>query len=265
MNLSFFDGVEFPLGSETPRRTGMWRNHPVHFGIQYSHDAPVHILIDGHDLGFFEGPHAFLTIPGHVYDYGTDNGAYYHHAFICTFGPRTAQYRATGLMSDTLITPVRIQDGHRFLTTLRDLFPIVLQPGPPPPRAVLMLEDLLLQMHEAHELAQGARNDRASVLASLEARLLAHPEFHFNFGNEAERIGLTLTHFRRLFREKYGVPPQQFLIRCRLQRAAVMLTSTTLSVKEIAQRCGFESSEYFTRLFHQKYHLAPHSFRTMHN
>ncbi|MBQ6473827.1 MAG: helix-turn-helix transcriptional regulator [Victivallales bacterium] len=266
MNLSFFDGLEFALGAETVPRTSSWRNQPIYYGIQYSHEEPMRLRIDGREFGLLRGPHAFLTIPGHIYEYGPQKGAWYHHAFICTFGPRTAHYRETGLMADELATaPVKIMDGHRFLATLRSLFQYVNIPVPPPPRAVLLLEDLLLQMHESLDLAQGVRHDRSSTIAYLEARMLSHPERQFNFNAEAARLGVTLTHFRRVFRETYGIPPRQFLIRCRLQRAAELLTTTTRSVKEIADLCGFANSDYFTRLFHQKFKHPPHIFRARHN
>ena len=49
-----------------------------------------------------------------------------------------------------------------------------------------------------------------------------------------------------------GLPPQQFLIQCRLQQAAALLVGTGEPVGVIAERVGIGNEFYFSRLLKAK-------------
>ena len=92
-------------------------------------------------------------------------------------------------------------------------------------------------------------------------RIGAAPEKDWDFEVEAENFHVTTTHFRRLFKEMTGLPPQQFLIQSRLSKAAELLKSTSDPIKEIAALSGWENVFYFSRLFRQKYYISPLQYR----
>jgi AraC-like DNA-binding protein len=77
----------------------------------------------------------------------------------------------------------------------------------------------------------------------------------------ARSLGVSYTWFRRMFTQHTGLSPHQYRIQIRLGRARTLLSETTLTVKEIAYRCGFESEHYFSRLFKRKAGLAPGEWR----
>jgi AraC-like DNA-binding protein len=62
---------------------------------------------------------------------------------------------------------------------------------------------------------------------------------------------------QRYFNRYYGISPKQYIIKLRLERAAELLLSEGLSVKEIAFTCGFTDEKYFSRLFKKKYGYSP--------
>ena len=76
-----------------------------------------------------------------------------------------------------------------------------------------------------------------------------------------KRIPMSRSTLNRNFIKAFGMSPIQYLNKIRLDHAAEMLTSTELSVSEIAQQSGFEDSNYFTRTFHKKYGIAPGKWR----
>ncbi len=82
----------------------------------------------------------------------------------------------------------------------------------------------------------------------------------------AEACGLGRTHFAACCRKLANVPPVEFLTNCRLQTAAGLLTENPeMSVTEIAFRCGFQSSQYFARVFRERLGHSPSEHRRDHH
>jgi len=67
--------------------------------------------------------------------------------------------------------------------------------------------------------------------------------------------------FRKTFKQYTGLPPAQYHMQLRLQKAQELLTTSSLTVKEIAYQLGFNSRFYFTRLFTKKTGVTPTTFR----
>ena len=77
----------------------------------------------------------------------------------------------------------------------------------------------------------------------------------------ARNLGVSYTWFRRAFAHHTGLSPHQYQLQLRLGRARTLLSETTLAVKEIAFRSGFESEQYFCRLFKSKTGVSPGAWR----
>lgn len=69
------------------------------------------------------------------------------------------------------------------------------------------------------------------------------------------------TYFHKLFRLAYAATPVQYQLQCRLIAAEDMLRDGTLSLAEIAARCGFSSQNYFAYKFKQRRECTPSEFR----
>jgi AraC family transcriptional regulator len=77
----------------------------------------------------------------------------------------------------------------------------------------------------------------------------------------ARRLGVSPFHFHRLFTANVGEPPAAHVRRLRLERAALRLKYSRLSVTEIAFAAGYETHESFTRAFKSRFDLPPRQFR----
>lgn len=64
-------------------------------------------------------------------------------------------------------------------------------------------------------------------------------------------------HFLRLF----GLPPLQYIRKYRLQTACQLLLNTTLTIQEIAVRCGFPKQSHFNEIFRSVHHMTPGEYR----
>ena len=77
----------------------------------------------------------------------------------------------------------------------------------------------------------------------------------------AKAAWVSPTYFSRLFVHTTGIHLSEYLRRCRLERAKELLTSYSLSVKEIALASGFHSAAYFIKLFSAEYGMTPGEYR----
>lgn len=77
----------------------------------------------------------------------------------------------------------------------------------------------------------------------------------------ARACHLSPSHFRRTFRKLFGKSPLQFILNMRIQAAANLLKDSSLSVTEIALKCGFNEPNYFTRQFCQHIGVSPSEYR----
>jgi AraC family transcriptional regulator len=76
----------------------------------------------------------------------------------------------------------------------------------------------------------------------------------------ASATGLSPSHFARRFKVTTGMPPHQFLMQMRVERAKRMLRSGT-SIIEIALTCGFTHQEHMTRIFRRAVGVTPAAYR----
>ncbi len=77
----------------------------------------------------------------------------------------------------------------------------------------------------------------------------------------AERSGLSMYHFSRLFTKSMGAAPMTYFHRQKVAFAKNLLANTTLLVKEIAAVLGFEDPFYFSAQFRKHVGMSPRAFR----
>jgi transcriptional regulator GlxA family with amidase domain len=73
--------------------------------------------------------------------------------------------------------------------------------------------------------------------------------------------GLSPYHFLRAFEAAAGATPHQYLLRTRLRRAAVRLTTGSEKVLDIALDCGFGDVSNFNRAFRAEFRMNPSRYR----
>lgn len=67
-------------------------------------------------------------------------------------------------------------------------------------------------------------------------------------------------YFRRIFKEKYGVSPQKYIIRLRLQYAKELISTGYYSLKEIALMSGYTDYKYFSTEFKKQVGVSPSEY-----
>lgn len=74
-------------------------------------------------------------------------------------------------------------------------------------------------------------------------------------------VSVSKSHLRHLFRKETGTTLKRYLKTQRLKRAALLLTTTFWSVKEIMARVGYRSGGHFLREFKSAYGMTPTAYR----
>lgn len=77
----------------------------------------------------------------------------------------------------------------------------------------------------------------------------------------ADACKLNRSYFSKLFKESMGCPPQEFLIRLRLSKAADQMKSSKAPIGEIAAACGYPNQLHFSRAFKKRYGVPPREWR----
>ena len=83
--------------------------------------------------------------------------------------------------------------------------------------------------------------------------MTSHIEAHLDrpIRNEdvAAIVRLNPSHFGRAFRNSFGEPPHEYVIRRRIERAQGLMLSTDAPLSEIALDCGLADQAHLSRLF----------------
>lgn len=82
----------------------------------------------------------------------------------------------------------------------------------------------------------------------------------FTLKSLADEVHMSPSSFRHHFTEITGTPPVEYLLRLRLRKAILMLTSPT-SVSGVALQSGFRDNNYFSRQFRKRTGLSPREFQ----
>ena len=135
-----------------------------------------------------------------------------------------------------------------------------------------ILEELSLSQPKEHRLSY-LLHTLFGILAAEEepsyplciAQSIAFMQEHYREPVSVDDIGasaaLSKYHFSRLFREKTGVSPHEYLSSLRLQHARKLILETSLSVEDIASRCGFSTASHFIRAFKKEMEFTPAAYR----
>ena len=96
-----------------------------------------------------------------------------------------------------------------------------------------------------------------SVIEKIESSL----ETPFSVAELASSANMSESHFRRSFKQCFGLAPQEFVVQQRLRRAAKLLTETDRTIALIALDCGFGDQSHFSRQFRRFFGYPPRSYR----
>ncbi|MDP9810127.1 AraC-like DNA-binding protein [Rhizobium tibeticum] len=95
------------------------------------------------------------------------------------------------------------------------------------------------------------------------AKELMDERLDVSMSEVAEECGLSVAHFGRAFKRSTGIAPHQWQLSRRMKRAQALLTDSSLSIAEIALKCGFSSQSHFATAFRENIGVSPGRWRQL--
>ena len=220
--------------------------------------------IDGGKGVTINYPAVFWHHPDFRYRYGAiDEGGWDHH-YVLMRGKRAKALIEKGFMQLSkrgFIPVVNTAKAEVFFHEIISLFDTrrISVKG----EILVVLESLLNMLINQKRQDQNDKNPEFSVFCDLAENISLFPGRNWNFEEEARKINLSYSHFRRKFREINGVSPYGHLLSARIKKISCEIRKGKKSVKELSYEMGFNNYPHFCSIFREKVGISPAKFGKM--
>jgi AraC-like DNA-binding protein len=81
----------------------------------------------------------------------------------------------------------------------------------------------------------------------------------------ADKACMSKDHFIRVFKREMGETPNVYVTKKKMEKAELLLVTSDLSVKQVADSLGYEDYSYFNKLFKKNAGVTPQQYRMNHS
>lgn len=126
-----------------------------------------------------------------------------------------------------------------------------------------LVERVLIKIARAavETAAPGSSRKYEEPLRSLRLKLQDSLDRQWSVGEMAQALNVCPSRFSLLYKERFGLSPNEDLIQMRIEKGKLLLLSTDLKLQTIALLCGFKNEYYFSRVFKERENMAPGAYR----
>lgn len=125
-----------------------------------------------------------------------------------------------------------------------------------------MMTAALLYLNEVtHPRLRTKKSEYDRKLEEIRRGIYADPGHDWTVPELAAELCVSVSHFQRLYKAKYGISCTQEIFISRMEYAKQLLLETTLSAGEIAEKCGYQNYEYFSKSFAKYGCMSPVKYR----
>ncbi len=120
---------------------------------------------------------------------------------------------------------------------------------------------MLSQLHRHHLFIPTQHVDQFQLEKFIIAYLNEHYSEQISLAQICQKVNLTPTYFCRYFKSQFKKSFIEYLNYIRIEKACVLLKSTTLSILTIALEVGYHNVSYFNRQFKSIMLISPKNYR----
>lgn len=247
--------------SPTYRWHGLRRGDREFAIFQYTIAGNGRLSVEGENYDISAGDAMLLHIPqDHLYYYPEDNTKPWEIVYIGLNGREILRcWRELEKENGPI---ARLSEASQSLNVLDSVFATPLETLRHSPFRVSGLAyQFMMALSEDLYPATPESQKGPSFIPTVIDYCLKHINEPLTVDDLAMVAGYSRYHFSRLFSQSQGMPPTAFLNDLRLKHAMRLLQTEPLSIKEIAERCGFEDVSYFCKIFRRVYGTSPGQFR----
>lgn len=258
----YFDDLEFLDGAIIPACRVVQRNYvPATYSLEFIRSGRMAFAMGDGASRVLDQPALFWHRPGRLYNYGACDEHGWHHHWITCRGERACRLIERGLDSLSSTSYLFVTDPVAVSRLFEQMIRLIHErTAPAHARAVSLTEELLAILVEHGSMPEGAEACRRQMEA-LCHMIQIQPGHDFDFKQEAARLHMSYSHFRRRFRQLVGRAPHDYLLMVRMHKAARDLMNPDRPIKWVAADVGYEDATQFSRMFKRIMGLSPRVFR----
>lgn len=118
----------------------------------------------------------------------------------------------------------------------------------------------LMQLN--HQLA--GKDVNQQTIEKINSYIESHLADALSLEEIASVVFLNAAYLSKFYKKETGENLSTYILDQRLSRASSLLTDSNLLISDISKMVGFNSSQYFIRVFKEKYQMTPQQYRRAH-
>lgn len=122
-----------------------------------------------------------------------------------------------------------------------------------------ILYKLVSEIHKS--ISSNYSHKYYSTLFKLRTNLYNNPSQDWSAVNISNKIDLSISHFQHLYKQFFGISFQQDIICARVEYAKFYLKSSNMSIRDLAEFCGYGNELHFMRQFKKWEGITPSHYR----
>lgn len=207
---------------------------------------------------------SFLIYPGDTYYYEADGNEPWHYLWIGFSGIDADECCVQmGFTRKKPVITLKSTDGladciENILTTHQLTFANELRRTSELTR---FLAIMIEEQHKADPEKSIDKNPRSDYVQLVVDYIAANYMKELKISDLARQIGINRSYLTNSFTREMKLSPHEFLVKLRMEKAAVMLKDTNLTVNEISKHVGYYDPFAFSKMFKRYFMISPREFR----
>ena len=124
-------------------------------------------------------------------------------------------------------------------------------------KSIAMLYEIFALLQQKQYLPEDQYNTIRPAVAFIHEQFLKEK---ISIPLLAKRCGISESYLKKLFAQKFGISPLQYIIGLRINHACDLLRSEGYSVMQAAELCGYQNAYFFSRQFKKYMGISPSDF-----
>lgn len=136
------------------------------------------------------------------------------------------------------------------------------------PTAILYLQEekMMEYLRSTIVNVENKRKIKPSVILIEKANQFIKASLHedLNLEDIASVLYIHPAYLSKLYKQETGMNLSTYIMNCRMEKARELLIHSKLLVSDIGKMVGYKTSQYFIKLFKEKYEMTPQQYRRTH-